>query len=94
MKKRIICYISLLLILTILAPMLFCVPASAAYNDEIDFRSEVVYMENLDQNTVIFNKNSDMQVAPASLTKITTCMVVLNNCEDLDAKVKVKQESL
>ena len=94
MKKRILCYISLVLIITILAPMLFSVPASAAYNDEIDFRSEVVYMENLDQNTIIFNKNSDMQVAPASLTKITTCMVVLDNCDNLDAKVKVKQESL
>lgn len=67
-------------------------PSKAAYNDEVTFDAEIVYMESLDQGTVIFNKNSKKKTAEASLTKITTAMVVLENCEDLDATVVASQK--
>ena len=62
-------------------------PASAAYNKEIDFDANIVYLESLDQGTVIFDKNANLRTAEASLTKITTAIVVLDNCKDLDAVV-------
>ena len=44
--------------------------------------SEAVYMENLDAEDVILNKNADVQYAPASLTKIMTCVLVLDEFKD------------
>lgn len=95
MKKRLIFSVCLLLIFSLSFSSLFFnfkIPVSAAYNDEIKFESEIVYMESLDRGTVIFNKNADKVTAEASLTKITTAMVVLENCDDLDAVVTVSQE--
>lgn len=94
MKKRLTFLITLMLIITILMPTIFVIPASAAYNDEIDFQSEIVYMENLDSNTVIFNKNSTKRTPMASLTKITTACVVLDNCDDLNEEVTVSQTAM
>lgn len=44
--------------------------------------SEAVYMENLDTEDVILNKSADVQYAPASLTKIMTCVLVLDEFKD------------
>ena len=94
MKKRLTFFLSIMLIITILAPTLFAIPASATYNGEIDFKSDIVYLENLDQNTVIFNKNSTKVTAMASLTKITTAMIVLDNCDNLDEEVTVSASAI
>lgn len=94
MKKRLTFFITIVLIITLLAPTLSTIPASAAYNGEIDFEAEIVYMENLDQNSVIFNKNSTKQVPMASLTKITTAMVVLDNCKNLDEEVTASEAAI
>ena len=88
MKKTLTFLFSVLLIFSGIG----VVPAHAAYNDEVNFDAEIVYMESLDQGTVIFNKNSKKKTAEASLTKITTAMVVLENCEDLNTKVVATQE--
>lgn len=88
MKKRLTFIFSLVLIFS----CIFSVPAHAAYNDEVEFESKIVYMESLDRGTVIFNKNSDKKTSEASLTKITTAMVVLDNCKDLDTVVTVSQK--
>ena len=90
MKKTLTFLISVLLIFSGIGVL----PAEAAYNSEVDFDSEIVYMESLDRGTVIFNKNSKKRTAEASLTKITTAMVVLENCDDLNKTVVAKQEVL
>lgn len=94
MKKRLTFFISIMLILTLLAPTILSIPASATYNDELEFESDIVYLVNVDKGTVIFNKNANKKTAMASLTKLTTCIVVLENCDDLDAEVTVKQSVL
>ena len=48
----------------------------------VKLTSEAVYMENLDAEDVILNKNADVQYAPASLTKIMTCVLVLDEFKD------------
>ncbi|MBQ1313252.1 MAG: D-alanyl-D-alanine carboxypeptidase [Clostridia bacterium] len=69
-------------------------PAHAAYNAEVEFESDIVYMESLDQGTVIFNKNADKKTPMASLTKITTAMVVLEKADDLQRVCTVTQDEL
>lgn len=81
----------LLALLVTLTPIL---PAHAAYNAEVEFESDIVYMESLDQGTVIFNKNADKKTPMASLTKITTAMVVLEKADDLQRVCTVTQDEL
>ena len=66
MKKTLTFLISVLLIFSGIGVL----PAEAAYNSEVDFDSEIVYMESLDRGTVIFNKNSKKRTAEAKKTKI------------------------
>lgn len=49
---------------------------------------------NTDSETVIFDKNADKRSAPASLTKIVTCMLVLENCEDLSVSLTCERYQL
>ena len=90
MKKTLTFIFSILILLLSVS----VIPAHAAYNNEMDFTSDIVYMESLDKGTVIFNKNSSQKTAMASLTKITTALVVLENCKDLNKQITVSQKVL
>ncbi len=72
----------------------FSVGASASFNSLLETEAEIVLLVNTDNETVIFDKNADKRTAPASLTKIVTCMLVLENCSDLSTPVTCKRESL
>ena len=72
----------------------FSVTASASFNSLLETESDIVLLVNTDSETVIFDKNADKRSAPASLTKIVTCMVVLENCPDLSVKITCKRECL
>jgi len=90
MKKTLTFLISVLILLLSIC----VVPVHATYNNEIEFTSDIVYMESLDKGTVIFNKNSKQKTSMASLTKITTALVVLDNCKDLNKQITVSQKVL
>lgn len=45
--------------------------------------STAVYLVNLDSGTVIYEKNADLMMYPASLVKIMTCLLAIENCDDL-----------
>lgn len=67
---------------------------SAEFVPDIDtIYSEGVYMVNLDTNIVIYSKNADQRFYPASTTKIMTCIIVLENCENLDATVRIGHDA-
>ncbi len=89
-------YISLLIALVFSIIVTSCIPLTsyAAYNNEVSFNSDIVYMESLDQGTVIFNKNSKKKTAMASLTKITTAALVLDSIDDLEKKITVTQAEI
>ncbi len=89
MKK----FLSILLIIVILICS-FPVCASASFNSLLETESEIVLLVNTDSETVIFDKNADKRSAPASLTKIVTCMLVLENCPDLSVQIACKRECL
>lgn len=86
-------FLSILLIIVILICS-FPVCASASFNSLLETESEIVLLVNTDSETVIFDKNADKRTAPASLTKIITCMLVLENCPDLSVQVTCKRECL
>ncbi len=90
MKKAIIFLTTLCLILGMYAPL----GASALYNSQVETETEIFYIASLDTGTVLFEKNSLKQTSPASLTKIVTAIVALENCEDLSTVVTVKEESI
>ena len=65
---------------------IFSLPVAADYSDTIqaDY-SEAYYLVSLNEDaTVICEKNSNVRTAPASLTKVMTAIVTLENCSDLD----------
>ena len=55
-----------------------------AVNFTPDFQiySEAAYLVNLDTGEVIYEKNADKQLVPASLTKIMTAIILLEEYED------------
>ncbi len=89
MKK----FLSFLLVIAVLI-CTFSVSASASFNSLLETEADIVLLVNTDSETVIFDKNADKVTAPASLTKIVTCMLVLENCPDLSVNVTCKRENL
>lgn len=88
-NKRAFRKISLILAFAVVISMfssLYAISGSAYnFNPEsegIKLKSEAIYMENLDAEDIILDKNSDVQYAPASLTKIMTCVLVLDEFKD------------
>ncbi len=74
----------------------FSVSADAAtFNVDVETNSKAVYLINLDTDTVVFEKNSTEKMYPASVTKIMTYIVTVENVSDLkDTKVLVDKEVL
>ncbi len=70
------------------------VGANASFNSLLETEADVVLLVNTDSETVIFDKNASKKTAPASITKMVTCILVLENCQDLSTPVTCKRESL
>lgn len=93
MKK----FLSILMITAVLACSVFALPANAAYDEvmeSLNLYSDCVLLMSSDNGEVIFDKNAGKQTPPASLTKVVTSIVVLENCEDLDAVVTVPESCI
>ena len=57
--------------------------------------SRAIYLENLNNGTVVFEKDANERHYPASTTKIMTFIITAENVSDLDnTKVTVKQEAI
>ena len=61
---------------------------------EAPIKSEAYFLMNVDTDSVIFSKNADKPLKCASLVKIATALVVIENCEDLDAVVTVTESAI
>ncbi len=63
------------------------------YNCNVDTVSKAVYLENLNNKTVVYEKNADQQMYPASTTKIMTYIITAENVDDIDnTYVTVKED--
>lgn len=69
----------------------FCNVTNAS---ELKVNANNIVMYNLNDNNIIYQKNKDDKVYIASLTKIMTILVTLENVENLDDKVIITNEML
>lgn len=86
MKKRIFS-----LIFSILLLFSCAVPGFAALYTPETLEADVIYMVSLDNGAVICDINSEKQVAPASMTKIVTAILTIENCTNFDQVVTVPE---
>ncbi|MEG1651093.1 MAG: D-alanyl-D-alanine carboxypeptidase family protein [Oscillospiraceae bacterium] len=77
-KKTISTIICILIVISACAPVF-----ARDFGFNIDTVSNEVYLLNLDTDEVIFQKNADVQVHPASTTKIMTAALAMELCSDL-----------
>ncbi len=84
--KRIISF--LICLILVFSPFTI-INSYADYNAELETKADIVLLFSLDDGTVIFSKNADKTTAPASLTKITTAILTIENCENLDTVITV-----
>lgn len=67
--------------------ILFLFNLETIYADELEFDSKYVILYNLDTDELLYEYNSNQVTSIASLTKIMTCIVAIENIDDLDNKV-------
>ncbi len=80
MKRKLLCALLCALLFAALA-----LPAFARdYGYPNEIRANAVYLVCLDTGEVILQKNADVQVHPASLTKIMAAALAMELCDDLE----------
>lgn len=92
MKKRLFFIFSLVLITVFssFAPVFASASApafSGNYSPDFDVTANGIYLYNIDTESVIYEKNSDLKQAPASLTKLMTFILALENTKNLDSEI-------
>ena len=90
MKKVIIFLTIFILIISTASP----IASAQDYQSNITLNCDIDYMISLDDGTTVVSKNAQKKAAPASITKITTALVVLQNCDDLSKTVTVTQSAI
>ena len=92
MKKTLCIFLSFLILIT----SFLALPVSsqaATYKPDRKIYAEAYMLINLDDDSypVVAQKNIDERLYPASLTKIVTAMVTLENVKDVSVKTKMSQ---
>lgn len=75
-------------IFTIIITLLSC----EIYAENLDLISDKYILYNLNDNKVLIEKNENEETQVASLTKIMTTIVAIENIEDFDKKVTITKE--
>ena len=78
-------FFSAVLILT-LACACFAIPAGAYQINGFELNAKNVMLVSLDTGTVVYEKNADKKIYPASITKIMTALVIIECTADLDSE--------
>lgn len=90
MLKRVFCIF--LIICFIFTPM---ITASAYEPSGVEITANAALLVSLDTNEVLYEKNADKQVYPASITKIMTTLLILESEKyDPEAKIAMTEEAL
>lgn len=77
-------------VLFVFAVFLISIMHVNASEFKIDSKTAILYQ--LDENKVLYEKDSDKQISIASLTKIMTCLVAIENVSDLNKQVTITKE--
>lgn len=79
--KKIAVFLSALILYMAILPFK---SGAVTFTPNFTVSSEAAILINLDKNITVYEKNPTKKMYPASLTKIMTAMVVLDNIKDLD----------
>ncbi len=91
MKKLMALVAVLLMILTLVLPV-GAVFDSGSVTGKL--KSDVYYMESLDEDTAFFDRNSSKKVPAAAFVKILAAVTAIEKWPELDEKVTVSQKNL
>lgn len=93
MKKMFSILLSLLIFVSVFSGAFSA--EAAEYKPDVELYSEAYMLINLDDESfpVVAQKNQNQKMYPASLTKIVTAIVALNNVPDISVKTKVSKEA-
>lgn len=86
MKKRILSFLFIFLIVFSLFPQALCAP-------DISVESDSAILFDVDQNSVLFEKEANKKMHPASITKVMTLLLAAENC-NFDDKLTVDNTCL
>ena len=91
-RRAVCCFIANFFIFVLFSNIIV---QAVAFNIDFDTTSESISLINLDLNTVVYEKNPNQRRGPASVTKIMTYIVAVENVSDLKGTVvNVKDETL
>lgn len=94
MKKSISLLLVIMMIITVLS-VSFGVGATFADSKVTDeLRSDVYYLQSLDDDTVFFEKNADKKMPAAAFIKLIASVVAIEKWGNLDENVTVTKENL
>lgn len=83
MKRKIICVLFAIIFVISVA----VVPAAAYVPTDFEVEAEGVLLANPDTDDIIYAKNADKKLYPASLTKLMTALLLYENTKDLDSEI-------
>lgn len=88
-KRRVFTGMSvfLALVFVLSAGRLFLQDANAQVQEGPDVSAQAYCVIDADTGNVVLEKNSEESLAPASITKMMTALLVAENCSDLDARL-------
>lgn len=76
----------------LIIPILFLFNLKSIYAEKLNIDSKYAIIYNMDTNEVLYEYNSNEITSIASLTKIMTCIVAIENIENLDTKVTLGRD--
>ena len=82
MKKKLIALLMVVCICWVSHPV-----SAATYNIDFETSCQGIELVNLDTGTVVYQKNADQKLYPASTTKIMTYIVAVEHIQDLEGTV-------
>ena len=83
MRKRTI-FMALVLLIALLCQAVVPAYAATTYSPPFEVEAQAAYLYNLSTETLIYEKNADMRLAPASLVKLMTAILTFEMVDDLD----------
>lgn len=92
MKKSITFFMALMLIVSFLIPSASALFDSGSVTSEL--LSNIYYMENLDEGTVFFEKDSTKQTPAAGFIKVIAAVVAIEKWGNLDGDIKINKKNL
>lgn len=67
----------------------FCESGNALYKEEIDIAAESAVIVNYDTGDILWEKNSSQKMYPASLTKMLSSIVAIENIDNLEEVIRI-----